>query len=646
MMDGARYVPEDRMKHVGGGLFRLQQRAFFCLGILFLLIFVFFPSELEARFINLGGSLDFSYGEIKTASEVSGTDRTTFFQQRYNLHNYGELFNPQIGNLLINGTFLQQETKTNRRGDQDFEFTDYSVMANLFPYISPLSLYYQRMNRMNEINATALQNGFDVEDRQTTLGGNWTLLSNRLPRIRVSYNQSEFESRDDANRLPNTINRFFNLESSGRFRETTLTGRYQFNETDVARRETNTVDGRVETVRGNAFNLTTESRLAPGLIGSTYLRIANRSGGSAPGVIFAQERGFGGSISYAPSVKWDTHARVNFTETPSEGDAGAFKQQNAFWSGSYRPTEELDMVVSGRYFRFDVNDVETTSPFGDISVNYRPFFGFSTGLGASYGETQTKGGGADVSNTYQRYRGNVDYTRALELLRYSTRYAVSQGLSDTEGEGESRDIMHTVSLNVENTQIRYIHLSLGYTFNDVDRSQTGEAVQETGDQRSHLIQLNAASSYFRGILRSDDSLLLQSTASWTKIKGFGAAGESILLDGRGNYYFLPGAMLSAGYTRQDYPSGYYPDTNTYYEELSWSFYIGATSFNFSAIARQQRSDGDRILDRNTIQTSGGMSYRLGRFLLSADARWSEDKAETEGTDFESRSLFVRASRSF
>lgn len=613
---------------------------------LFSVLFLF-PLEATARFINLGGSLDFSYGEMKTISEVAGTDRTTFFQQRYNLHNYGELFNPQIGNLLLSGTFLQQDTKTSRRGDQNFQFADYSIAANLFPYRSPLSLYYQRMNRLNAISATALQNGFDVEDRQTTLGGNWTLLSSRLPRVRVTYTQSELESRDDANRLPNSINRFFNLESSGRFRETTVTGRFQFNETDVARPATlSNPSGTVETVRGNAFNLTTQSRLAPALIASTYLRVAKRSGVSAPGVTFAQERGFGGAISYTPSVKWDAHGRINFTETPAGGVGGGLRQQNIFLSSSYRPTEELDMVVSGRYFRFDINDVETTSPYLDYGINYRPFFGFSAGLGASLGQTETKGGGTEVQNQYQRYRGNMDYTRALEWVRYSTHYAVSQGISDTKGQDKFRDVMHTVSLTVENTRIRYVHLSLGYTFNDVDASHEGSDVQETGDQRSHLIQLNADSSYFRGLLSANDSLLLQSTASWTKIDGFGAGGESILVDGRGNYYFLPGAMLSVGFTRQDYPAGYSSDTNTYYEELSWNFFIGATSFTFSTSARQQRSDGDRSLNRDTIQSSGGLSYRVGRFALAADVRWSEDRSEAQDVDSETRSLFVRASRSF
>lgn len=615
------------------------------MGILFVFL-VLPPSQAEARFINLGGSLDFSYGEMKTELDNDQTEKTTFFQERYNLHNTGQLFSPQIGTLLLNGTFLKQETKTNNRGDQDFDFNDYSIAMNLFPYISPLSLYYQRANRTNKIDELAFQPGLDIKDRVTTIGGNWSLSASRIPRLSVSYNQSELESTDDPHRLPNTINRFLNFESSGQFRETTLIGRYQFNETDVSRLNT---AGSVKTIRGNAFNLTTESRIAKGLNVSTFSRISQRSGGHAPGVTFGQERGFGGAVSFAPSVKWNTHARLNWAETPSSGSGGNdFKQQNAFWSTSYRPTEELDMVASARYFRFDVNDVETTSPYYDLNLNYRPFFGFSTGLGYAYGETDTKGEGAEVKTDYQRVRGNMDYTRALELIRYSAGYSLSHGVSDTAGKGEAKDLMNTFSVSLENTQIRYIHVSLGYTLNDVDRSHTGPDVQEAGDQLSHLVQLNADSSYYRGILSEGDSLMLQSTASWTKIEGFGAAGESIVFDGRGNYYFLPGAVFSTGYTHQNYPSGFYPDTHIFYEEVNWHFLIGSTSFTVGARANQERGDGDRSLDRDTLQTTGSMSYRLGKFVLSADGRWSKDESKSNGqdVDFASQSFFVRASRSF
>ena len=626
----------------------MGKRGFFSIGMLFL--FLLSPVLAEGRFINLGGSLDISYGNIKTEQE-DRTDETSFFQQRYNLHNFGELFNPRIGTLLLNGTYLKQKTKTDGRGDQDFKFNDYSIALNLMPYISPLSLYYQKVNRVNQFESPAV----DVKDRITTIGGNWALSVPKLPRLSVSYNQSKLEAVDDPNRLPNTVNRFLNLESNGRLGETTLIGRYQFNEADVARLKS----GSVNTLKGHAFNLTTESRLAPALVVSTFSRLSKKGGViGGPGVGFAEERGVGASVSYTPSVKWGTHARIDYSETPKSGGSTVdLKRQNLFWSGSYRPREELDMVMSARYFRFDVSNVETTSPFVDYSVNYRPFFGFSSGFGASYGNTSTTAGGSKLNTDFQRYRANANYTRAIEALRYSSSYSLSYGLSDTDNQGESTDVMHTLSLGVENTRIRFLHVALGYTFTDIARNldipkknQIAKVPgnQEIGDQRSHRLQLNANTSYFRGLLRADDSLLMQSTASWTLIDGFGPDGTTKLFDLRGNYYFMRGGFFSLGYTYQDYPGGFFLDSNTFNEELRYSFYIGRTSFTFGARANQERTSGESSLDRDTIAATSAIAYRVGKFVLGLDGRWSKDttKTNSENIDFKSQSLFARMSRSF
>lgn len=593
--------------------------------------------------INLGGSLDFSYGHIRT-NQNERKDETSFFQQRYNLHNFGEILDPRIGTFLVNGTFLTQDSKTNQsRLDQNFEFHDYSLALNLIPYISPLSFYFQRVNRANDTQA-ALNNQVTVKDRVTTIGGNWSLSLPRFPRLSLSYNQSELESTDDSTRLPNTLSRFFNLESSGRVRETTVIARYQFNTTDVARLG----DG-VQKVEGNAFNLTTESRLSSKLFLNTYSRIANRGGGNATGVTFAQERGLGASVFYTPSVLWDTHARVDYSETPGGSNATDLKRFTTFWSGSYRPAEELDMVLSARYFQFDVNDARTTSPYLDYHINYRPFFGFSTGYGSSIGNTTTSGSGSEVDTLFHRHRAFINYTRSLEILRYTSSYAVSYGVSDTKQKGPGRpaserstDLMNTVSLGVENTRIRIVHVALAYTFNDVERRS--RTVQDLEDQRSHVVQVNADSSYFRGILLEEDRLQLQSTASFTQIEGFGPSGTTYLLDGRGTYYFLGGGVASLGWTHQDYPDGFFLETDVYYEEVQWTSYYGNTTVTLRLRGTQTRGPDDRSLDRDTLESTNTMAYRIGKFMFNLDHRWATDRSS--GIEYGSQSIFARASRSF
>lgn len=598
----------------------------------FLLFFLLVP-EAEARLLNLGGSADLSYGLIRT-QQGGRVDETTFLQQRYNLHNFGDIVDPRIGTFLINGTFLSQESKTQGGfEDQDFEFQDYSIAVNLIPYIAPLSLYAQMVTRENELDVR-------VKDRINTFGANWSLSAPRLPRLALSYNQSELQANDQT-RLPDTLSRYFNAESSGRLGATTLIGRYQFNETDVVR-----PSGEVDSLRGQAVNLTTESRLTPAMALSTFSRYANVGGTNAPGHTFAQERGFGASLFYTPSVYWDTHGRVEYSETPDSND---FKRLSASWSGSIRPMNELDMVVSARYFKFDVANTVTSSPFADFNLNYRPFFGLSTGFGSSIGQTVTEGNGAEVSSFYQRYRSFVNYSRSAELFRYTASYALSYGTADTDrsglgdpGSDELKDLMNTVSLGMENTQIRIIHIALGYTFNDIKR--TSRTVQPEEDQRSHHFLINVDTSYFRGIVFEDDSLFLQSSASLTRIEGFGPTGNTLVYDVRGNYYFLGGGLLALGLTYQDYPAGFYVDSLFYYEEIHWTFYFGNANLTLGARDFHEQSRQLATVKRHTFEMTALFAYQIGKFIFNLDHRWATDRSA--GVEYVSETLFARATRVF
>jgi hypothetical protein len=592
----------------------------------------------EARMLNLGGSADLSYG-INRTDQSGHIEETTSFQQRYNIHNFGEIIDPRLGTFMVSGTFLSQDASSNGQfADQNFKFDDYSLALNLFPYISPFSFYAQRVTRSNQLETV-------VKDRITTYGANWSLSVPRLPRLSLSFNQSELRG-NDRDRLPDTVSRFVNAESSGRVGETTLIGRYQFNNFDVARPE-----GGVDSIKGQAVNLTTESRLSPTLQLSTFSRYADTGGVNAPGNSFSQERGIGASLFYTPSVHWDTHARLEYSEMPDNID---FKRFLAFWSGSVRPTETLDMVVSARYFKFDVADTVTSSPFADFNLNYRPFFGLSTGFGSSFGETTTEGSGVSTSSFYQRYRSYVNYTRSVEILRYTASYAISYGTADTHrgnfGSADPdfptsdklTDLMNTITLGVENTQIRIIHVAIGYTYNDIIRSSP--TVQPEDDQQSHTFQLNADSSYFRGILLTDDSLLLQSSSSLTRIHGFGPEGNTFVFDLRGSYFFLGGGMLAAGLTHQDYPTGFYLDSLIYFEEIAWTFYFGNTHLTFGGRDGHQSSHQNDTLKRHTLEATAALGYQIGKFIFNLDHRWASDRSA--GVSYTTETIFARATRLF
>ncbi|MBI3802392.1 MAG: hypothetical protein HY282_01340 [Nitrospirae bacterium] len=626
---------------LGGGTLRLEKRRNGWIGMLllvFLATALFSPRRAEGRLLNLGGSADLTYGYMRTTQDSienqQAVTKSHFFQQRYNLNDYGDILDPRLGTFSINGTFFSQDGHTNGDfADQNFNFTDYSVAMNLFPYISPLSLYAQRVSRSNDLDVV-------VKDTVTTYGANWSLSVPRLPRLSLSYNQSELKA-NDPNRFPDQLNRYFNAESSGRIGDTTLIGRYQFNQTDVGR-----IDGDVGTIRGQGVNLTTETRLSSALNLSTFTRWANISGTAAPGLTFSQERGISASLFYTPSVFWDTHAQIEYAESPDTID---LKRLLAAWSGSLRPTELVDMVASVRLFQFEVGDTKTTSPFSDFNLNYRPFFGLGTGVGTSVGETKTEGFGASTESFYQRYRGYVNYTRSIEIIRYTASYALSYGTADTSrnnlgdpNKDKLKDLMNTVTLGVENTQIRIVHVALAYTYNDINRSSP--TVQPEDDQRSHVFQVNVDSNYFRGLVFLDDSLLLQSSSSLTRIHGFGPEGNTFMFDLRGSYYFFGGGLLSAGWTRQDYPSGFYLDSNLFFEEIQWNFYLGRSNITLSGRDGHQRGDGNVSLDRDTLELTTLLTYQIGKFIFNVDYRWANDR--TAGVGYRSETFFARATRIF
>ena len=93
----------------------------------------------EASFINLSGELEVSYGWSRDTQGSTVTKELSDFQQRYNLRNYGDLWDPKIGTFMLNGTFLNQEIQTHGETIQgqnnynNLRLMDYGGSVNLMP---------------------------------------------------------------------------------------------------------------------------------------------------------------------------------------------------------------------------------------------------------------------------------------------------------------------------------------------------------------------------------------------------------------------------------------------------------------------------------------------------------------------------------
>jgi hypothetical protein len=141
----------------------------------------------EGAPLNLGGSLDLSYGKLRSNQEGAVVE-TSAFQQRYNVRSFGDLVDPRIGGYTAGFTFMKEDVSSNTSADdRNFKLQDYSLAVNLLPRLSPLSLYAQQVVSDN-------RSGVVSKNRLTTYGANWSLTVPRLPRFALSLNRSELPS--------------------------------------------------------------------------------------------------------------------------------------------------------------------------------------------------------------------------------------------------------------------------------------------------------------------------------------------------------------------------------------------------------------------------------------------------------------------
>ncbi len=622
-----------------------------------LALLVFHVDRAEARLLNIGGSLDLTYGHTDTRQPQSRGNplcgqngegcsfQTDMLQQRYSIHNYGDLFDPRLGSFTLTYTFLTQNADTSGGSDdRRFNFNDFSLSTNLLPYSHlPLSLYYQWVMRENE-------SGTFGGDQVRTFGANWSLNFPQAPRLSVSFNRSELRA-TDRTRFPDTVTNFIDFDSSVRAGNTNVTGGVQFNGVKIepAELEGTTVargDGTTDRFSGYGVNLNTQTQFTPALSVSTLGRYSDQGGVNAPGFTFFQDRGFTLNVFYIPGLHWDNNFRYDYLSVP---DNFAFRRQMVLDNFSIHPTKEFDILTSLRYFTMDAASTDTKSIFGDLSFNYRPFFGLSTGLGGSWGKTDVAND-IDMESFFARYRAYINYVQTLAILRFSSSYGVTYAYNDMDrssavgslsGE-DSYDLIQNVTFGVENTNIRILHAAMTYAFNWIKRS--GETVQPTDDQTSHTITLNLDSSLPRNIIARGDNLQLFAGGALSLIRGFGVEGNSYILDGRATYLFR-GLSVAGTYTHQGFPEGFYVDMDLITEQIQYTLFVSDLSLTFLGRGSQQWNSqgGDRI-GRETFEGAVLTGVLIGRLSMNLDYRIVEDRSA--GTLFLTQSIFARASRFF
>jgi hypothetical protein len=603
----------------------------------------------EASFINLSGELEISYSWTRDDQGGKIIKETTDFQQRYNLRNYGELWDPKIGTFTLSGTFLNQEIRT--RGDtvpdqdnfNNLRLLDYGGSVTLMPRRAPLTFTVQQMTQYNGAGSCYFFcSGTNTrKDRTTNYNLNWLIPLDNLPTIRINLN--EMDRRSNAglfSNLPTNITtRFANVEVSERFKDINVMLRYQFGQTDF--------EGR-NTTNSNAINLNADGRLTDALSVTASGRYTNQGGLNTSQVSFVQERGGNIALYYRPSAFWDGSLSYDLSQSP--GGIIDYSRQIAQGSLNLHPTVNLDFFGNYRFMRFD-SGVATDSQFGTGGFNWRNIggvFGLLTGASFSYGETDVNGG-TSTNSKYMNGRYLINYTKSFDQYRLNTGYNISYGQARTTPTSPTpippstatpnpthKDLLNSANVSLENTNVRILHWLISYSFTDTHRN--GDTLQFEDDQRAHVAQLNVDSNFF-------NNLLLQASGSYTNIEGFGTKGGTIQLVGRASYFMWRGLSLMAEVNHQDFPHGFFGDSDTFTGDIQWIstvFQRLSLLLNLKEIYQLNES----TTDRQTFQGNAQFTYQLGKLLLSMSYLYIRDEGIDTADPLNSHNLFLRAIRSF
>ncbi|MBI3811981.1 MAG: hypothetical protein HY283_07235 [Nitrospirae bacterium] len=596
-------------------------------------------SEAQARLLNIGGSLNINYNRSTSFSKTDlGSTSSTInsFGQQYNVGLFGDFY--QLGNYRADVTWMDQVvTLVDVDQKNHFNVMDYRLSMGLFPLWSPLNLSRDQVIRKTDLEIAGLST--TTRDRVDSMGANWVINSARLPRTVLNYQQSELK--------PDTGNKF-TTRSASAYTDTTLgatrvAAGYQFNESDTAGSPSTTSHG---------INLDANSQLTTSLFFNAFgrytsMHLSNNlpvssqttTGASAPGFSFFQERSFGTSLIYRPPLYWwDGLVSYNYSENPFFND---FKSQSVQGAANLRYDEKTDSAFGARYLNISLTDSTINSESADASLNYRPIFGLSTGLGGSTGLTSTQNSSAqNTDSLFQQYRYNINYSRPWQLVQYRANYQITYGVSDTQPTGfNSRDLGNSVSLGLDNTNTQIVHVGLSTTYSDIQR--IADSVKT--EQSTYIVQLSADSSYFNELIIGGDRMALRAAASYSDTSGFGVEGKTESGDLAANYSTVIGLSVSAAYRIEDYPKELLLDRQTFTVQAQYVAYL-ISNMNLLLSVRDNYENNRFRADINLLEENLTLNYLIGKLTLGL--QYQEVNTQSSGNQYGTRSVMARASRAF
>ena len=574
----------------------------------------FIPASIQARALNLSGSIGVDYNSTVSTIETSGAkaeSRSSDFIQRYALNGSGIIVDSRLASYSANIGFTDSQYKNNPAKGVfttiDRETLTYSLQMGIIPTKTPLSLFAQR-------NAQSIGDSSDLTSETYSVG--WYANLRTLTTLRLTLLQIGSEYKDRVNPRDTRI-RISNLGLTQRFRTGSVSANYQYTDYLINTPEEETSSS------VNSYNFRGDTRLSPSLLLNGNLTYFPKGTAYTPGVTTTTETT--GGIGLIHQVERFTQdGNYDFRKT----QGGEIEKDTISYNMNYRPLGKTDYRTGAIYSSTQTEQTDTDEYRVSGGISHRPFYGLTLTGNMILHHFDVSGITENRTDRIGTMAG-VNYYKLFDLFNlnssYTTDYSfVFSNQEDAEGSITSQ----TASIALISRTLIAAQVLGSYSI--LLRQNN---IVESDDRQEQVVRLDATSSFFR-------RWLLHASTSLSNTLNIG---NTFLFDARAEYLLAMGTKLAGGYKFSDYPSETNSlDSQLYYLEGQHLRFI-TRRLNMNLTTRGEREEL-RYTERDRVSFSSVFEYQIGRINLSFE--FKEDYTKYPESVYNTQSYFVRASRPF
>ena len=574
----------------------------------------FIPASIQARALNLSGSIGVDYNSTVSTIETSGAkaeSRSSDFIQRYALNGSGIIVDSRLASYSANIGFTDSQYKNNPAKGVfttiDRETLTYSLQMGIIPTKTPLSLFAQR-------NAQSIGDSSDLTSETYSVG--WYANLRTLTTLRLTLLQIGSEYKDRVNPRDTRI-RISNLGLTQRFRTGSVSANYQYTDYLINTPEEETSSS------VNSYNFRGDTRLSPSLLLNGNLTYFPKGTAYTPGVTTTTETT--GGIGLIHQVERFTQdGNYDFRKT----QGGEIEKDTISYNMNYRPLGKTDYRTGAIYSSTQTEQTDTDEYRVSGGISHRPFYGLTLTGNMILHHFDVSGITENRTDRIGTMAG-VNYYKLFDLFNlnssYTTDYSfVFSNQEDAEGSITSQ----TASIALISRTLIAAQVLGSYSI--LLRQNN---IVESDDRQEQVVRLDATSSFFR-------RWLLHASTSLSNTLNIG---NTFLFDARAEYLLAMGTQLAGGYKFSDYPSETNSlDSQLYYLEGQHLRFI-TRRLNMNLTTRGEREEL-RYTERDRVSFSSVFEYQIGRINLSFE--FKEDYTKYPESVYNTQSYFVRASRPF